>query len=433
MKITTEITNTMMGNIPAISFAKGTCHMIPAFGNIGVIETGEGLVLFDLPLKVHVPVAFKKLRAITDKPIKYVIYSHGHPDHAYGWDSIIEEIKEKGWDMPEVIAHENCIDRFDKYRMLDEYHEWLNQQQFSSLTRGKGKFFPVHEEVYPSIVIKGKEVYKFKFGGIDFELYPEKGETDDALWLWVPEKELICAGDLMVSHFPNVGNPFKVQRYPKHWALALERMMEKKAKYMVPGHGAFVEGTKQINDIFSITAEALHFVHDEVVKRMNEGKWFEQIFHEMIEIFPEKYKNHDYLQPIYGCYEFAVHAVYRLYHGWYNTGNPTDLYPAKSEDIAKEYLKIADASQFLKQAKHNIEEGKLQLALHLLDVIIKGTDENDQKNDELFLEVFSIKSKVLKMKSDQETSFIASNIVKNGATALQPKIRALKKRIKNKK
>ena len=202
---------------------------------------------------------------------------------------------------------------------------------------------------------------------------------------------------------------------------------------MVPGHGAFVEGTKQINDKFAVTAEALHFVHDEVIKRMNQGKWFEQIFHEMIEIFPEKYKNHDDLQPIYGCYEFAVHAVYRLYHGWYDTGNPTNLFPAKSEDIAKEYLKIADASQFLKQAKHNIEEGKLQLALHLLDVIIKGTDENDQKNDELFLEVFSTKSKLLKMKSDQETSFIASNIVKNGATMLQPKIKALRKRIRNKK
>ena len=69
----------------------------------------------------------------------------------------------------------------------------------------------------------------------------------------------------------------------------------------------------------------------------------------------------------------------------------------------------------------------------MLDVIIKGTDENDQKNDELFLEVFSTKSKLLKMKSDQETSFIASNIVKNGATMLQPKIKALRKRIRNKK
>ena len=171
-------------------------------------------------------------------------------------------------------------------------------------------------------------------------------------------------------------------------------------------------------------------MHVEVVKRMNEGKWFEQIFHEMIEIFPDKLKNHEYLTPIYGCYEFTIHAVYRLYHGWYNTGNPTDLFPAKSQDIAKEFLKTSDESQFLKQAKKNIEEGKLQLALHLLDVIIKGTDQN---NHELLLEVYKLKAKVLKQKSELETSFIASNIVINGATVLKQKIRELKKILKKNK
>jgi len=210
----------------------------------------------------------------------------------------------------------------------------------------------------------------------------------------------------------------------------LEKMMKKDAEYMIPGHGLFVQGRKQIQDIFTITAEAMNFVHVEVVKRMNEGKWFEQIFHEMIEIFPDKLKNHEYLTPIYGCYEFAIHAVYRLYHGWYNTGNPTDLFPAKSQDIAKEFLKTSDESQFLKQAKKNIEEGKLQLALHLLDVIIKGTDQN---NHELLLEVYKLKAKVLKQKSELETSFIASNIVINGATVLKLKIRELKKILKKNK
>jgi alkyl sulfatase BDS1-like metallo-beta-lactamase superfamily hydrolase len=90
----------------------------------------------------------------------------------------------------------------------------------------------------------------------------------------------------------------------------------------------------------SITSEAIHFVHDEVVKRMNEGKWFEQIYHEMLDIYPEKFKNHEYLSPVYGCYPYAIHAVYRLYHGWFDTGNPTDLFPAKSDKIARELLAL---------------------------------------------------------------------------------------------
>ena len=41
----------------------------------------------------------------------------------------------------------------------------------------------------------------------------------------------------------------------------------------------------------------MHFVHDEVVKRLNEGKGFEENYHEMLEIYPEKFKNHKYLSP----------------------------------------------------------------------------------------------------------------------------------------
>jgi len=427
MKMSLNMANAMMGKMPLSTFADGTCHIIPAFGNVSVFETEEGLIVFDTPIKPLVPQTFQKLRDITDKQVKYIIYSHGHIDHAYGFGPIIEEAKEKGWTMPEIIAHENCLERFKKYNMLDNYHEWLNQQQFSSLTKGRGKIFPAHEELEPTIIIKGHDVYRFKFGGFDLEIYPEWGETDDALWLWIPDKKVIFAGDLMVSHFPNVGNPFKVQRYPKHWAVAMEKMLERNAEWLAPGHGLLIEGKEKVQEVLSITAEALNFVHDEVVKRMNEGKWFEQIFHELVEIFPEKLKNHEYLTPIYGCFEFAIHAVYRLYHGWYNTGNPTDLFPAKSKDIAGEFLKVADERKFIDQAKKNFDEGKLQLALHLLDVVIKGTDQN---NDELLLNAYSLKSSVLKKKAEEQTSFIATNIMNNGATLLKPKIRGLKKKLK---
>jgi alkyl sulfatase BDS1-like metallo-beta-lactamase superfamily hydrolase len=427
MKISPERIKRTFGFIPTVTFADGICHLIGGFGNCGVVETDEGLVIFDITMKPLGPKIFRDLRTVTNKPIKYIIYSHGHFDHCFGFAPFLKEIKEKGWEMPEVIAHENCVKRFEKYRMLDKYHIWLNQQQFASLKT------PVevsaHETLDPTIIIKGNEPYTFKLGGLTFELYPEWGETDDAIWLWLPEKRVIFAGDLMVSHFPNVGNPYKVQRYPKHWALALERMMEKNPEFLVPGHGELIEGKDKVKEVLSITAEAMNFVHDEVVKRLNEGKWFEQIFHEMIEIFPDKFKNHPYLLPMYGCYEFAIHAVYRLYHGWYDTGNPTDLFPAKRAEVAKEFLKVADCRKFLEQAKINIEQGnpqKLQIALHLLDVIINGSEAEDI----LLLEALKLKSKALKQKAETETSFIASNIINNGALALQPKIKELKKKLK---
>ena len=228
----------------------------------------------------------------------------------------------------------------------------------------------------------------------------------------------------MISSFPNVGNPFKVQRYPKDWAITMEKMLEKNAKYLVPGHGRLIEGKENVRDVLSITAEALHFVHDEVVKRLNEGKWFEQIYHEMLEIYPDKFKNHKILRDTYGSYRFAIHAVYRLYHGWYDSGNPTDLFPSKSEDIAREFLKLNSERKYLEHAKNLHSEGKFQLALHILDIIIKGADE--EKLD-VISDALKLKANILKHMAKEEISFMAENIMENGITQIKKRLRELQR------
>ena len=400
------------------TFADGVCHVLGTFGNCCVVETDEGLVIFDIAQERFGRMAFDQLRSITDKPIRYLIYSHGHFDHCFGFKPFIEEIKEKGWEMPQIIAHENCLKRWEKYQFLNNYHMWLNRQQFASVIGDEYKGPSVYETLDPSIIIHEDE-YHFESGGLSFEIHHEWGETDDALWLWFPEKRVIFSGDLIISGFPNIGNPYKVQRYPKHWAIAMENILEKDAHYLVPGHGKLIEGKGKVSDVLSITAEAMHFVHDEVVKRMNQGKWFEQIYHEMIEIYPEKFKKHEYLSPVYGCYRFAIHAVYRLYHGWYNSGNPTDLFPARSDDIARELLKINNATIYVEHGKKLMEEGKLQLALHVIDPVILGLDP---KNSEVLLEALQLKSNILEQQAKNEHSFIASNIINNEVIQLKSKI-----------
>ncbi|MFX0070714.1 MAG: alkyl sulfatase dimerization domain-containing protein [Candidatus Hermodarchaeota archaeon] len=424
---TAEGMSDFIGVHPLTSFADGKCHLIPAFGNTGLFETTEGLVVFDFPIKEYGPKVFKQAREITDKQVKYVIFSHGHFDHAFGFAPFVEEIEEKKWKMPEVIAHENCVRRFEKYKMLENYHAWINRMQFASVG-GDTKPRSAHETLDPTIVLRGNDAsYDFKLGEVEFKIYHDKGETDDSIWLWVPEKETICTGDLMVSSFPNVGNPYKVQRYPRDWAIAMEKMREKDAKYMIPGHGPFIEGKDKIEEILSITSEALFFIHDEVVKRMNEEKWFEQIYHEVQEIYPAKFRNHPILRPIYGCPRFAIHATHRLYHGWYNSGNPTDLFPAKSEKIAQEFLKINSEEKYLEHSKKLFNSGEYQLALHIIDVVIKGTNANKV---ELLLEANKLKSDILRKIVKEEPSFIATNIIDNSRYQIKAKIKELKKRLK---
>ena len=416
------------GWFPSTTFENNTCIFVPNFANTCVFDTKEGLVVFDVPIRQFGHKTFDEVRSITNKPVKYIIYSHGHFDHAFGYGPFIEEIRRKGWDLPEVIAHENCVRRFEKYEILDKYHDWINKQQFSSLFKGgRDSVVSARETLDPTIILRENESsYSFKLGEVNFEIYHDIGETDDSIWLWVPEKKTLCTGDLMVSSFPNVGNPFKVQRYPKDWAVAMEKMREKNAEYLAPGHGRLIEGKENVRDALSITAEVMHFVHEEVVKRLNEGKWFEQIYHEMLEIYPEKFKKHKILRDTYGSYRFAIHAVYRLYHGWYDSGNPTDLFPSKTVDIAREFLKLNSESKYLEHANKLSFEGKFQLALHFLDIIIKGTDE---QNIEVLTDALKLKLKILKEKAKTESAFIATNILENGAQQIKKRLRNLQKSI----
>ncbi len=423
MKLTEKYRKLLFGLYPPKSFANGKFNKISAFSNMGVVETSKGLVLFDISSRLNGPRIFNSLREITDKPIKFIIFSHGHFDHCFGYAPIIDEIKENGWEMPQVIAHENCMNRFEKYKMLDKYLHWLHDQQFGSVLGKDKQYNSAHEILNPTILVRGNENYTFKLGEYTFELYHDKGETDDHIWMFVPEERVLFTGDFIISCFPNVGNPYKVQRYPKDWARALEKMREKEPEYLIPGQGPLIEGKEKIKEILTITAEVLHFVHDEVVKRLNEGKWFEQIYHEMLEIFPEKF-NHEILAQVYGCYRFAIHAVYRLYHGWYNTGNPTDLFPAKNSEIANEFLKICDEKEYFIRAKNLFEEGKLQLALHILDVIINATN---RLNIEILRKAYELKIKILQQKEEKESSFIASNIFLNEVNRLKLKVSNLSK------
>jgi len=425
MSNTSKEIEKFIGMFPPVTFANGDCHMIGSFGNVGIVETDEGLVVFDITTRQFRKRLFRAFRAITNKQIKYLVYSHGHFDHCFGFPPFLEEIKEKNWELPQIIAHAKLIERFKRYKELEEYQNWINSMQFASIYDRERRFTSTREFLEPTIIIKGNENYTFTLGNLTFEIYHDMGETDDSIWMFVPEKKVLFTGDLMISSFPNVGNPYKVQRYPKHWALAMEKMLEKNAEYLVPGHGPLIEGKERIKDVLSITAEVMHFVHDEVVKRLNEGKWFEQIYHEMLEIYPEKFKKHYILRPMYGSYQYAIHAVYRLYHGWYNTGNPTDLFPAKSTEIAKEFLKINSEGQYLEHAMKLYEEGKLQLALHILDVIIKGSDSDYSDN---LINVYKLKLKILKKKAHQETSFISFNIFKNGANEIKDILENLSKR-----
>jgi alkyl sulfatase BDS1-like metallo-beta-lactamase superfamily hydrolase len=367
-----------------------------------IVITDEGVVVIDTPMGNRAGRrAVEAIRRRTEKPIHSIIYTHGHMDHVWSVPAFLADAEERAYPRPHIVGHEAVARRFDRYQRLKGQHEHINTIQFA---------IPAGEPVlprqfyYPDITFS--EAMQFKIGGLTFELYHYLGETDDSLWVWIPERKTALVGDLIIGGAPNVGNPFKVQRYALEWAEALEKVAGKNPDFVISA-GQVLRGD-QAQEVLLDTARYLRFIENEVIRLLNEGYWIEEII-EQVKI-PEELARKPWLAPIYGHPTFILHGVHRRYAGWYN-GNPSELFPARSSDIAAEVVKLTGIEQLLRDTRELHRKGNTQLALHMADFVIKGSQDTAKRKEALLL-----KAELLKAKAEAEPSYIARNIFRAGTT-----------------
>lgn len=388
-------------------------HLLRMWSNVCILESEEGVVLFDVGLPFHGPRVVEVLRGVTDRPVRYVIYGHGHADHAFGTPFLLREAEERGNPRPVVMAHEDLPRRFDRYRRLLPYHERINRIQFD-IPEGIPAF--PWEYVYPDRLVGKFEV--LRLGGFTLELRHGRGETDDHLWLWIPELEAACVSDFFVWSCPNVGNPFKVQRYAREWAETLERVAELSPRFLLPGHGVPIVGKEKVREACTVVARSLKHLDQQVVDMLNGGLWQEEILSSYD--WPDEFSESAYLAPIYGHPYFVVQGILREYHGWYD-GNPSHLFPPPSTDVAREVVGLVkDEKKILTRACELFERGNNRLALALLDLVIQGGERSLREAKEL-------KVQILHEMADEEKSLIARNILLGGARQLRKELAPLER------
>jgi len=380
-------------------------------GNTSVIYTDEGVVVIDVPMGNRFGrKAVEAIRRRTDEPIYAIIYTHGHIDHIWSVLAFFADAEAHKCARPHIIGHKNVARRFDRYQRLKGQHEYINTIQFAI---PPGEPVLPQQFYYPDITFD--DAMQFKLGGLTFELYSYYGETDDSLWVWIPERKTALVGDLLIGGVPNIGNPFKVQRWAFEWAQALETVASKNPDFVVSAGQVLNEDMGK--DVLLDTARYLRFVEDEVVRLLNEGCWIEDII-DRIKV-PEDLAQKPWLQPIYGHPTFVIHGVHRRYAGWYN-GNPSELFPARSVDIATEVIKLASADKILQEAQRLKADGKIQLSLNVIDFVVKGTQDKLVRKEALLL-----KSELLKARADAEPSYIARNIFHAGAVLTKQEAESL--------
>ncbi|MFX1455845.1 MAG: alkyl sulfatase dimerization domain-containing protein [Promethearchaeota archaeon] len=321
------------------------------------VETTEGVVLIDTLARLDVGrKVFKRIKG----KIKYIIYTHGHGDHVGGAAAYLK-------DNPEIIASKYLPDRLDKYKMLAPHRAHISTVQFNI-----PEVVRTPEFVYPTKTFLGDMT--IKLGDKTFELHTVRAETDDAVWVYVPEIKAAFIGDLIIVGLPNIGNPWKPTRFALDWAKALEDVRALKPEHLFcNGAGYYYEGEKSLN-ILDYNIEAIHSLHDQVVDHINKGTHITEMIHEIK--LPDHLKDNPYLRPLYSRVEFFVFNVYRWYHGYFDD-NPAHLLPRPQKEVMGEIFSlIGNSSKILKRAQELLNNDQAQLALEVLDVLIQADPEN---------------------------------------------------------
>jgi glyoxylase-like metal-dependent hydrolase (beta-lactamase superfamily II) len=191
-------------------------------GNVALYTTSEGVVLVDDMFDRNHADILAQVRSVTDKPLRYVLNTHQHDDHAGGDLKMLP--------IAEVIAHQNVRRNLEHIR-----------QPYYEDTPGTPIGLPrLTFSDQLSVHLGGKEVRAYYFG---------RGHTSGDAIVYFPDLHVIHSGDLFLGgRFGGrnePGRPRGVNIYVDYaqggsfieWSRTLERTLALDFDTVIPGHG----------------------------------------------------------------------------------------------------------------------------------------------------------------------------------------------------
>lgn len=347
------------------------CATDYAISNVLYVIAGKSVVVIDTTESMSAARAsFDEFRKICSLPVGHIIYTHFHGDHIRG---------AKVFHMPstQVIAQKKMPEEIANVNRMLLYRRRVTALQFGFHLRPEQRGVTLLNEpesgyVAPDILFDEK--YQFKEGDLSFQLYHTQGETVDHLMVWIPEERALFPGDLYYSSFPMLSNPMRPDRPVLAWAESLERMRSLRPQYLVPSHSKPLSGDEEIDCVLANYARAIRFVHDETVKRINQGLPLEEIRRQVK--LPDDLSRLSYLQEHYGKVAWAVNGIFRQYTGWYSF-NPTDLNLGPRVILQQALLDASGGpGPLVMRARRALREGQNQLVLELTDVVLGARPDN---------------------------------------------------------
>jgi alkyl sulfatase BDS1-like metallo-beta-lactamase superfamily hydrolase len=332
-------------------------YLAYGFGNTFLVTTSAGNVVIDTSSVVRAPRAKELLQRESTGPIRYIVLTHAHGDHAGGvplW---------KAADTQVIVQKEHS--EFVNYQTrLAGFFAERNAAQFNFQRPQTGQWAGNYGAKIDATV-QFDDRYEFTLGDTKFELMSTPGETPDHLTVWIPKYQAAFVGDNYYESFPNI---YTLRGTKPRWALdyvaSLNKVLALKPELLLPSHGEPVRGNAEITRRLTQYRDAIAYVHDAVVRGMNDGKDVFTLMHE-IKLPPELVVGEGY-----GNLIWSIRGIYEGYAGWYDM-RPATLYDVPMDAVFPDLAKLAGGAEpVTKLASQYVESGRYAAALHLTEVAL---------------------------------------------------------------
>lgn len=290
--------------------------------NTLVIQTPEGRVVVDPGMSpARSGPTRAALDAVTTGPVRAVIYTHSHIDHVGGASVWVEP-------GTEIWATDAFTDHFFKqYGVFLPTESTRAARQFavdvptddlpcSALGRqadvraalASGARLPTH-------TFSG--THSLTVGGVRLDLVEAHGETDDQLFVHLPDRGVLLPGDNVYTAFPNLYTIRGSRPRPTaEWVASLDAMRALDPEVLLPSHTAPIVGKDAVRQRLTAYRDGIQWVRSAVVRGANAGHTPDELAATVG--LPPSLAAEPALQELYGQIDWSVRAIYTNELGWFD-------------------------------------------------------------------------------------------------------------------
>ena len=238
--------------------------------NTGVIIGDDAVMVIDTrATPVMAQDVIRHVRAVTDKPITYVLLSHYHAVRVMGASA---------YKAPYIIASQGTL----------ELIEERGQQDFDSEVQRFPRLFRSVESVpgltRPNLVFD--RALTLWMGRTEVQIrHIGKGHSKGDTIAWLPREKVLFSGDLVEEGTA----PYCGDAYFKEWPETLERLRAFKPEKLVPGRGDAMLDAAACDRAIAATAAFLRDMRGAVEAGVKAGKGLKEVYEATYRAMQPKY------------------------------------------------------------------------------------------------------------------------------------------------